>query len=430
MKTLALTALLLLATALGAHAGESEAPRIFDAQTAHERVLSHVAERLDQMPRVAAAKWRDGKAVHDPAREQALLDTLRKDASARGLAPDGVVELFLLQMQLARETQERAFARWRKEGCADCAAAPSLTTLRQALDRIGHAQLDALYLFASRDRTVALPAVDATLAARLDSGIPDAATRAELMRLIDAVTHTAPPGLARAQANGMLRFGVPGDYAPFALQRDGLLGGADIALAQALASALGLRPVFVRSSWPGLSQDLQHDAFDIAIGGVSVTPERTRLGRFSRAYHEGGKTFLARCVDAARFGSVAAVNRPAVRLIVNRGGTNESVARALLPQASLRVHPDNIGVFAEVAERRADVMLTDDVEADLKSKQDPRLCRSLAGTLNRVSKALWMQNDPALAGAVDSWLERAISAGDTARWMDEAMRTGAALPRH
>ena len=205
---------------------------------------------------------------------------------------------------------------------------------------------------------------------------------------------------------------------------------ASSALAQALASALGLRPVFVRSSWPGLSQDLQHDAFDIAIGGVSVTPERARLGRFSRAYHEGGKTFLARCADAARFGSVAAVNRPEVRLIVNRGGTNESVARALLPQASLRVHPDNIGVFAEVAERRADVMLTDDVEADLKSKQDPRLCRSLAGTLNRVSKALWMQNDPALAGAVDSWLERAISAGDTARWMDEAMRTGAALPRH
>jgi cyclohexadienyl dehydratase len=43
------------------------------------------------------------------------------------------------------------------------------------------------------------------------------------------------------------------------------------------------------------------------------------------------------------------VNRPQVRLIVNRGGTNESVARALIPGATLGVYPEKIGVFAVVA---------------------------------------------------------------------------------
>ena len=430
MKTFALFALLFLAALAGARATAGETARLLDASTAREHLLTLVAERLEQMPRVAAAKWRDGKAVSDPAREQALLAMLGEDAAARGLQADGVAALFTLQMRLAREAQERAFVRWRAEGCTDCAAAPALAALRQVLDGIGQSQLEALYLLAPLDRAENPPPLSAALQARLDALIPAAASRAELLQLIDAIRLQSTPGLARARANGVLRFGVPGDYAPFALQQAGALSGADIALAQALAAALGLEPVFLRSSWPGLAQDLQRDAFDIAIGGVSVTPERAQLGRFTRVYHEGGKTLLARCADAARFNSADAVNAPDVRLIVNRGGTNESVARALLPRASLRVYPDNIGVFAEVAEGRADVMLTDDVEAELKSVQDRRLCRSFAGTLNHVGKALWMRPDTALVEEVDGWLGKAMASGETQRWMDEAMRAAAKAAPH
>jgi len=430
MKTFTLFALLFLAALAGGRAHAAETARLLDASTAREHLLSLVAERLEQMPRVAAAKWRDGKAVSDPAREQALLATLAEDAAARGLQADGVAALFTLQMRLAREAQERAFRRWRAEGCTDCAAAPALAALRQDLDRVGHAQLAALYLLAQLDRPENRPSLSAGLQSRLEALIPDAASQAELLRLIDAIRLQSTPGLARARANGVLRFGVPGDYAPFALQQAGALSGADIALAQALAAALALEPVFLRSSWPALAQDLQRDAFDIAIGGVSVTPERARIGRFSRVYREGGKTLLSRCADRARLSSAEAVNAPNVRLIVNRGGTNESAARALLPRASLRVHPDNIGVFAEVAEGRADVMLTDDVEAELKSRQDPRLCRSFAGTLNHVGKALWMTPDTALVEAVDGWLGKAMASGDTQRWMDEAMRAAAGVAPH
>lgn len=425
MKTLVLTVILLLATTGGAHAA-TPLPALTDAPAARDVLLSLIAERLERMPLVAAAKWREGKAVSDPAREQALLTALQGDATARGLDPAPVIALFSLQMRFAREAQERAFTRWRSEGCADCAAAPTLATQRQALDGIGQAQLEALYVLAALNRGKDLRPPGEALQSRLDALIPDDTSREALLRRITAMRLQSAAGLARARANGVLRFGVPGDYAPFALQHEGRLSGADIALAQGLAGALRLRAVFVQSSWPELAQDLERDAFDIAIGGVSITPERSRLGRFSRAYHEGGKTLLARCADAARYSSPESVNTPGARLIVNRGGTNESVARALLPRATLRVYPDNIGVFAEVAEGRADVMLTDDVEADLKSVQDPRLCRSMQGTLNHVAKALWMQPDAALASNVDAWLGKAIASGETRRWMDEAMRAASA----
>jgi len=227
--------------------------------------------------------------------------------------------------------------------------------------------------------------------------------------------------LQRIVKSGILRIGVPGDYAPFAIRQGDSLYGADIKLGRSLASAIGVHPVFVKTSWATLAADMQKDAFDIALGGISITPERAAVATFSMPYHTGGKTFLCRRADSTRFARAAAVNQPGVRLIVNRGGTNESVARSLFPGATLIVYPDNIGVFNEIIGGRADVMLTDDTEADLKAEQYPQLCRSFAGTLTKSDKALWIQPDAALVGFVNNWLRKQLAAGMAQQWLKEAM---------
>jgi cyclohexadienyl dehydratase len=235
------------------------------------------------------------------------------------------------------------------------------------------------------------------------------------------VLHDSTSRLARIVKSGVLRIGVPGDYAPFAITRGDSLYGADIRLGRALASAMGVRPVWVKTSWTALAADMQKDAFDIALGGISITPERSALASFSIAYHTGGKTFLCRREDSSRFSGAAAVNKPGVRLIVNRGGTNESAARALFPAAALIVYPNNTGVFDELIAGRADVMLTDDTEADLKAEQYPQLCRSYPGTLTKSDKALWIQTDSALVGFVNNWLRKALASGLPQQWLKEAM---------
>jgi len=234
-------------------------------------------------------------------------------------------------------------------------------------------------------------------------------------------THDSTSRPDKIQKSGILRLGVPGDYAPFAIRQGDSLYGADIKLARLLASDMGVRPVFVKTSWGTLSADMQKDAFDIALGGISITPERAALATFSIPYHTGGKTFLCRRADSARFSDATGVNKATVRLIVNRGGTNESVARSLFPAASLIVYPDNIGVFNEIIAGRSDVMLTDDTEADLKAEQYPQLCRSYAGTLTKSDKALWIQPDTALVRFVNNWLQKQLDAGLPQRWLKEAM---------
>jgi cyclohexadienyl dehydratase len=233
--------------------------------------------------------------------------------------------------------------------------------------------------------------------------------------------HDSTSRLAQIQKNGILRLGVPGDYAPFAVTSGDSLSGADIRLGRALAAALGVKPVFVKTSWAMLAADMRNDAFDIALGGISITPERAALASFSIPYHSGGKTFLCRRADSARFSNAAAVNTAGVRLIENKGGTNESVARALFPAAALQVYPDNIGVFKEIIAGRADVMITDDTEADLKTLQYPQLCRSFAGTVTKSDKALWIHTDAALVGFVNNWLQKQLAAGMLQQWLKEAM---------
>jgi cyclohexadienyl dehydratase len=234
-------------------------------------------------------------------------------------------------------------------------------------------------------------------------------------------SHDSSSRLAHIVKSGILRIGVPGDYAPFAIVRGDSLYGADIKMGRALALAMNVRPVFVKTSWPKLSADMKRDTFDIALGGISITPERAAIATFSIPYHSGGKTFLCRRVDSARFANKDSVNKAGVRLIANKGGTNESVARSLFPLSTLIVYPDNIGVFNEIISGRADVMVTDDTEADLKARQYPQLCRSYAGTITKSDKAVWVQTDAALVRFVNNWLQREIASGMTRQWLKEAM---------
>src|SRR5271165_3145550 len=80
----------------------------------------------------------------------------------------------------------------------------------------------------------------------------------------------------------VLRVGTTGDYRPFtALDKTtGAYSGLDIDLAYSLADALGVKVEFEATTWPTLASDFESGAFDIAMGGVSVTLERAKYGLF------------------------------------------------------------------------------------------------------------------------------------------------------
>jgi cyclohexadienyl dehydratase len=409
--------------------GTAADPVLLDDDAAVAAVLDLVAARLEVMTPVAASKWLAGTPVADTAREQAVLEGAAVRASALGLTPEPVRAFFALQIEFSRARQEALHADWRRTGCAACSTPPDLAALRAQIDAINRDLLETLYLAAPAlaranfvDGATASASQGVATTQRLAATLPDPLDRQRLLERLHAIRIERPADLARIRTSGVLRIGTTGDYAPFSLESGGRVHGADIELARALAARLGLRPVFMRTSWPTLLADLAAQRFDVVLSGISITPERRAHGRFSRPYQSGGKTLVARCADGARFRTLAQVDHRRVRVVVNPGGTNERYVREHLRRARILVHADNRSVFDEILAGRADVMITDDVEAELQALRHPQLCRTMPGTLNRSDKAVFMIDDAALESAVNAWLADAIARGLPARALQAAMR--------
>jgi cyclohexadienyl dehydratase len=221
-------------------------------------------------------------------------------------------------------------------------------------------------------------------------------------------------------ASHRLRVCTTGDYKPYSFLRpDGRYEGIDIDLVESLAKSLNAKVDYVATSWPKLMDDFTSRC-DIAVGGVSTTLERQKHAAFSTAYLVDGKTPIARCDAVGRYATLADLDRPSVRVIVNPGGTNEQFARAHLSHAQITVYRDNVTIFKQIVDGNADVMVTDKSETLLQHKLNPSLCPVNPDTpLQYGEKAFLLpRGDVEFEQYVDQWLHLLRETGDFARVVD------------
>jgi cyclohexadienyl dehydratase len=370
------------------------------------RIFELAEQRLAVMPAVAAVKWQTQAPILDPPREAAVFDRAAEIGAPMGLPGESLKHLFEFQARLAREVQTALHQEWKAHGFSYQGNVTTLAALRPRLDGLTIDILEAVYLAAPVLQRPDFESHYAESAQKqLRTSVWTDKNRHELLAILHSIALKPVPALQRISASNTLRIGVTGDYAPFSLEANGSLTGTDIDRARLLAAHLHALPVFIHTTWSSLSDDLSHGAFDLAMGGVSVTPEREAVGAFSVPYASGGKTILSRCADKQKFNKgLASVDQPKVRVIVNPGGTNEQYVKANVHQAQIVVFPDNRTIFAELIARHADVMITDDAEVDLQSKNNPELCRAFPGTLTHADKAIFMPRDPDLLKAINEWL--------------------------
>lgn len=233
--------------------------------------------------------------------------------------------------------------------------------------------------------------------------------------------HLQARTLDEISASGVLRVGVPGDYAPLAWHDavTGQLQGFEIDLANNFGSELGTRVEFVPTSWPDLTRDLASGKFDIAIGGITATPERANTFSLSREILPNGKIALTHCKTSTLYNSPDTIDRPGVRVVVNPGGTNQSFVEKNIHHAQIIRMANNPDTLQAIRSQTADVMFTDLLEGQYYHATEPEtFClttpRPFKGT---ESSKVWMMNtSPGLLNAVNTFLQKERLSALAKKW--------------
>jgi cyclohexadienyl dehydratase len=229
------------------------------------------------------------------------------------------------------------------------------------------------------------------------------------------VTVAVARPLADIKASGELLVGSTGDYKPMSYlnKETGKYEGFDAEMAESLAKYLGVKLKYVPTQWKTLQADTLADKFDVALCGITVTDARKAVMNMSDGYLTFGKTILTQKGKEGQFRSLADINKPNVRVMYNPGGTNEKFAKEQTPNAQLLMHEQNAEIPGLIGEGKADVMITETMEARRYVKDNAKLAAPLIDkpfTENHFG-VLMKKDDPKLLEAVNAWMQQMKKSG-------------------
>jgi polar amino acid transport system substrate-binding protein len=178
---------------------------------------------------------------------------------------------------------------------------------------------------------------------------------------------------------GELRIGLEVGFMPFEMidKRSGLrqkeirhgnirrkgrqlsLMGFDIDMGIEMAKALGVKPVFVDTLWPGIIPALNLGRFDIIYGGMSVTEERKKLVDFANPFMTVGQTVLLNAKHKDTVQSYESLNDSKFIVVSKPGTTGEEAVQRMIPKATYETADTEMEGAMRVLEGTADAFVYD-----------------------------------------------------------------------
>lgn len=127
------------------------------------------------------------------------------------------------------------------------------------------------------------------------------------------------------------------EFAPFEFKtlvngKDTIVG-ADIKIAEAIGEELGVKVKFSSMSFNNVLASLQSGKADIAISGISATPERKKAYNFSEPYYESENVVLIKKTDLDKYTKTTSLDGLSVG--TQKGTIQETVASEQLKGAKV-----------------------------------------------------------------------------------------------
>ncbi|WP_102125219.1 ABC transporter substrate-binding protein [Deinococcus planocerae] len=167
--------------------------------------------------------------------------------------------------------------------------------------------------------------------------------------------------VADVKKKGVLVLGTDPTFAPFEFKGPGgEVQGFDIDIARAVAKDLGvrleIRPVGFGALMP---QAVTSGRVDMAMSGITITPERAKVVSFSQPYYRSAQVFIVRGGNPGGFTWPADVKGKTIGVQANT--TGQYAANDLLKPkgASIKVYDDFAAGLADVKAGRVAALIGD-----------------------------------------------------------------------
>jgi chorismate mutase len=111
-----------------------------------QQLVDAAAQRLATADPVAATKWINGGPITDPARANQVLDSAAADATAHGIDPQYVREVFTDQIAANEGVQYTRFGQWKFDPGTAPTSAPDLAESRTQINGLNKVLVDEIAL--------------------------------------------------------------------------------------------------------------------------------------------------------------------------------------------------------------------------------------------------------------------------------------------
>jgi len=189
-----------------------------------------------------------------------------------------------------------------------------------------------------------------------------------------ATSAMAESRLQQILANGELRVGTTGDWNPMTMidptskERKGF----DIDIATALAADMGVKVVFVPTTWKTLVNGVVAAKYDMT-SSASLSPKRALVAGYSLSYFAVEDVPLMLNKNNGKYNSWEDLNNPNVTVAVTLGTVQEKRAEVLFNKSKIIKVSAPARDYQEVLAGRADISMTSNLEAAKLVEQYPQM---------------------------------------------------------
>ncbi len=203
----------------------------------------------------------------------------------------------------------------------------------------------------------------------------------------------------------VLRVGMDLSYPPFEMQdKAGKPDGVGVRLAEALAAKLGRPLQIVPMDFSGLIPGLKTGNIDLIISSMTATEERRQSIDFSNPYAFTGLALLV--AKDSDIQSIEDLKKPGRVIAAKASTTGETWAIKNLPDAKRVVFEDQTACVLEVAQKRADAFIYDQLSIYKYAVENKDTTRGLLKPFVEESWAIGIaKGNPDLTAKVNGFLD-------------------------